>query len=164
MSEAKENTTSLKIINEDLMMERGKFEANGYTFTVYPVRLKEENDFFNDLHLNPVPKQIADGGEMTDEELALHVIALFSESANQDDDNKIKKISKFRQFVIKWFYRNDYHYYEDRPKIMPFIRWIERKVEYNHKRVRFYDLERKYGLSKAEIGRLFVYFYQLMGF
>lgn len=156
--------TSLKIINEDLMMERGKFEANGYTFMVYPVRLKEENDFFSDLELSPIPKQIADGETMTDEDLALYVITLFSESVNYADGEPHKKINKFRKFVVKYFYRNDYHYYEDRPKIMKFIHWIEQKVEHKGKRIKFYDLERKYGLSKAEIGRLFIYFYQLVGF
>ena len=156
--------TSLKIINEDIMMERGTFEANGYTFMVYPVRLKEENDFFSDLKVSPIPKKIVDGETMTDEELALYVITLFSESINYDDGEQPKNISKFRQFIIKYFYHNDYHCYEDRPKIMPFLRWIEQKVEYKGKRIRFYDLERKYGLSKAEIGRLFVYFYQLVGF
>lgn len=162
MSEAKEN--SLKVINEDLMMERGKFEANGYTFTVYPVRLGEENDFFNDLQLSPIPKQIADGETMTDEELALYVITLFGESVNYSDGEKPKAISKFRKFIVRYIYRNNYRFYENRPKIMPFIRWIERKVECKGKRIRFYDLERKYGLSKAEIGRLFIYFYQLTGF
>ena len=158
------NETNLKIINEDIMMERGKFEANGYAFTVYPVRLKEENDFFSDLGLSPIPKQIVDGGTITDEELALYVITLFSESANYAEGETPKKISKFRQFIIKHFYHNDYHYYEDRPKIMPFIRWLEGRVEYKGKPIKFYNLERKYGLSKAEIGRLFIYFYQLVGF
>lgn len=156
--------TNLKIINEDLMMERGKFEANGYTFMVYPVRLKEENDFFSCLELSPIPKQIVDGETMTDEELALYVITLFSKNANYGPDERPKEISKFRKFIIKYIYRNDYHYYEDRPKIMQFIKWIEKRVEYKNKPVKFYDLERKYGLSKAEIGKLFIYFYQLVGF
>lgn len=155
---------NLKIINEDIMMERGNFEANGYAFTVYPVRLKEENEFLSDLKVSPIPKKIIDGGTMTDEELALYVITLFSESANYDEGEQPKKISKFRQFIVKHFYHNDYRFYEDRPKIMPFLRWLEQKVEYEGKLVKFYDLERKYKLSKAEIGRLFIYFYQLVGF
>lgn len=155
---------SLKIINEDIMMERGKYKSNGYTFTVCPIRLGEENSFLSDLKLSPIPKQIADGETMTDEELALYVITLFSEAVNYDEGEQPKKISKFRQFIVKYFYHNDYRYYENRPKIMPFVRWIEQKVECKGKRIKFYDLERKYGLSKAEIGRLFIYFYQLMGF
>lgn len=158
------NETNLKIVNEDLMMERGKFEANGYTFTVYPVRLKEENDFFFDIELSPIPKQVADGGSMTDEELALYVITLFSISANYGEGEQPKKISKFRQFIIKYIFHNDYRYYEDRPKIMRFLKWFEKRVEYKNKPIKFYDLERKYGLSKAEIGKLFIYFYQLVGF
>lgn len=156
--------TSLKIINEDLMMERGKFEANGYTFMVYPVRLKEENDFLDDLKLNPIPVKMINGESVTDEEISAHVIALFRKESNYEENEKQINIGRFRRFVIKWFYQNNYHYYEDRPLIMPFVKWIERKVKHKGKCIKFYDLERKYGLSKAEIGRLFIYFYQLAGF
>lgn len=160
-----EKGTSLSIINEDIMMERGKFEANGYTFTVYPVRLKEEEAFYADTSmLSPIPKKIANGDTITDEELAMYVIALFSKTANYGTDDQPKEIGKFRKFIIRFFYHNDYHYYEDRPRIMPFVKWVEQKVKFNGKKVKFFDLERKFSLSKAEIGRLFIYFYQLTGF
>lgn len=152
--------TKAKVINRENMLERGKFEANGYTFTVKPVYLGEVDDYFEDMSLSPVPTE---GYEtLSDKELSKWAIALFSKSANEVE-NKPKKKFKFK-FLSKLFHKNDYNYYNHLPKVQPLIKWIEQKVEYKGKKIKFYDLERKYGLNKAEIERLFIYFHELSNF
>lgn len=162
MSEEKK-TDNLEIINEDIMMERGKFVANGYTFTISPVYLMEEDEYFGDLQLSPVPASAQDGEELTDKELGQWAMALFSTKVN-NDGKPYKKIGNLRRFWIWLFHRNDYHYYECAKNIVPYIKWIEKKVKYNGKRVRFYDLERKFELSKSEIESMFIYLHKLSGF
>lgn len=160
MSEA--NEKKLEIINEDVMMERGKFEANGYVFTVQPIFLREEDEYFSDLTISPIPPSLENGEMPTDKELGRWAIALFSEKAN--GGTPYKKMSTFRRFFIWLFHRNDYHYYADCKNIMPYVKWVEKKVKYKGRKVKFYQLERKFSLSKAEIEKLFIYLHQLSGF
>ncbi len=166
MSEVKENTqgneNSLEVINEDLMMERGKFKANGYTFTVQPIFLREEDEYFSDLKISPIPPSIAQGEMPTDKDLGRWAIALFSEKAN--GGQPYKKMGKVRRFFVWLFHHNDYHYYADCKNIAPYVKWVEKKVKYKGRKVRFFDLERKFSLSKAEIEKLFIYLHQLSGF
>lgn len=151
------------IVNEEIMLERGKFVANGYTFTVRPVYLGEEDEYLSEMTVSPIP--IEKEGEKIDQDddkkMSQWSIALFSESLN---GVKKRKKGRFYNFLCWLFRRRDYHYYSDVPAIQPLIKWIERKVTCNGKKIRFYDLERKYGLSKAEIERLFIYFHELSGF
>ena len=156
-------TNDLKIVNEDIMLERGKFVANGYTFMVSPIYLMEEDEYFADLKLSPVPADIDKGDEFTDKELGQWAMALFSTKVN-NDNQPYKKMSRLRRFFVWLFHRNDYHYYAEAKGIAPYIKWIEEKVKYKGKKVKFYDLERKFSLSKAEIERLFIYLHQLSGF
>lgn len=149
--------------NEDVMLERGKFLANGYTFIVKPVYLGEEDEYLSEMTISPIP--IAKDGEeidqSNDKQMSQWSIALFSESLN---GVKKKKRGRFYNFLCWLFRRRDYRYYSDTPAIQPLIKWIEKKVTCNGKKIRFYDLERKYGLSKADIERLFIYFHELSGF
>lgn len=156
-------TNNLEIVNEDIMLERGKFVANGYTFIVSPIYLMEEDEYFADLQLSPIPAGIEKGDELSDKELGQWAMALFSTKIN-NDGQPYKKMSRLRRFIVWLFYRNDYHYYAASKNIAPFVKWIEKKVKYKGKRVKFYDLERKFSLSKAEIERLFIYLHQLSGF
>lgn len=149
--------------NEDTMLERGKFIANGYTFIVKPVYLGEEDEYLSEMTVSPVPI-IGDGEELdkeNDKQMSQWSIALFSEALN---GVKKKKRGRIYNFLCWLFRRRDYRYYSDTPAIQPLIKWIEKKVTCNGKRIRFYDLERKYGLSKADIERLFIYFHELSGF
>lgn len=149
--------------NEDTMLERGKFLANGYTFIVRPVFLGEEDEYLAEMTVSPVP--ISKDGEAIDQkndkQMAQWSIALFSESLN---GVKKKKRGRLYNFLCWLFRRRDYRYYSDAPAIQPLIKWLERKVTCNGRKIRFYDLERKYGLSKADIERLFIYFHELSGF
>lgn len=170
MSEEKQ-VQKTEVINEDIMMERGLFTANGYTFTVKPVYLGEESLYLSEMTLAPVPNIESGNGEeektakdLTDKELSSWAIALFSHSINGADKGKLKKKGFFKRLFLKMFYKNDYRYYSDTPKVQPIIRWIEEKVSYNGHKIKFYDLERKFGLSKAEIEKLFIYFHELSGF
>lgn len=154
----------MDIKNEETMLERGKFVANGYTFTVRPVYLGEEDNFLSQVTISPVPVN-PDSNTVEeskdDKQLGKYAIALFSEALN----NVTKKThGRIYEFFCWLFKRRDYRYYKDVPLMQPLIMWIEKKVTYNGKKVYFYDLERKYGLSKTEIERLFIYFYELSGF
>lgn len=157
------NGENNNVLNEDTMLERGKFVANGYTFLVKPVYLGEEDEYLSEMTVSPIPI-IKEGEELNrenDKEMAQWPIVLFSESLN---NVKKKKRGRFYNFLCWLFRRRDYRYYSNVPSVQPLIKWIERKVTCNGKKVYFYDLERKYGLNKAEIERLFIYFHELSGF
>lgn len=155
------NENTLEVLHEDVMMERGKFTANGHTFMVRPVYLKEESEYFSEIRFSPAPD--SDEGEKTDKELAQYAIALFSDHINKPDGATTKRKGFFSRLVRR-FRRRNYRYYDDVPVIQPLIKWLERKVTYKGRRIRFYDLERKYGLNKAEIEKLIIYFQQLSFF
>lgn len=155
-----ENPNKVEVQNEEVMMERGKFTANGYTFTVQPVYLGEENLYLAEMQVSPVPnyddKPI---DELTDKELGEWVIALFSQTAAEQT-----KPNWFKRLFARLFHHNDYHYYNTNPVIQPLLKWIENKVSYNGQKVKFYELERKFGLNKVEIEQLFIYFHEISGF
>lgn len=154
----------MDIKNEETMLERGKFVANDYTFIVRPVYLGEEDDFLSQVTISPVPVNPENNtveNSKDDKQLGKYAIALFSEALN---NVKKKTHGRIYEFFCWLFNRRDYRYYKDVPLIQPLIKWIEKKVTCNGKKVYFYDLERKYGLSKAEIERLFIYFYEISGF
>lgn len=156
---SKEQENNLEVLHEDVMMERGKFTANGHTFMVRPVYLKEESEYFSEMHISPAPPS---GEEKTDKELAQYAIALFGDHVNNPDGGK--KESGLKGFFSRLFRRRNYRYYDDVPVIQPLVKWLERKVTYKGRRIRFYDLERKYGLNKAEIEKLIIYFQQISFF
>lgn len=152
------------VINKDTMLERGKFIANGYTFIVKPVFLGEEDDYLSQLTVSPIPVSMNGETEIdknNDKKMGDWIIALFSKQINKD--NK-KEHGKIYNFFIRIFHRKDYRYYSNLPTIQPLIMWLERKVTYKGRKVYFYDLERKFGLSKADIERLIIYFHELSGF
>ncbi len=158
-----EISTDKNIANQETMLERGKFLANGYTFTVKPVYLGEEDEYLSEMKVSPIP--VEKGGETLDKEndksMSQWAITLFSNALN--GVNK-KKRGRFYNFFCWLFRRRDYRYYSDVPVVQPLIKWIEKKVTCNGRKVYFYELERKYGLSKADIERLFIYFHEISGF
>lgn len=164
-----EQNVNTEILHEDVMMERGKIIANGHTFVVKPVYLGEETEFFSDMTLSetavfsPIPNAQNGVDKLTDEELGQWAIALFSSQFNEQKEKKKEKFF-FSKILNKIFRKKDYHYYSDVPVVQQLIKWIERKVTYNGKKIRFYDLERKYGLSKADIERMFIELYKISFF
>ncbi len=159
-----ENTNKVEVLNEEVMLERGKFTANGYTFTVEPVYLGEENLYLAEMQVSPVPNYKNEEedkpiSELEDKELSNWAIALFSQNQTET-----KKTGWFKRIFVKLFYKNNYRYYDNNPLIQPFIKWIEQKVSYNGKKIKFYELERKFGLNKSEIEKLFIYFHEISGF
>lgn len=153
------------VINQEAMMERGKFTANGYTFLVKPVFLGEEDDYLSQLTVSPIPKAIEGETEIdknNDKQMGNWIIALFSKQINSNQEEK--EHGKIYNFFVRLFHKKDYRYYSHVPAIQPLIMWLERKVTYKGRKVYFYDLERKFGLSKADIERLIIYFHELSGF
>lgn len=157
MNKKKEENKS-PVINEDVMMERGKFIANGYMFHVKPIFLGEEDEYLSEMTVSPV---LSDNeNQPTDKELGTWAIALFSSTVNKPN----KKQNKIIAFLKNLFCKKNYRYYDDYPAVQPLIKWLERKVTYKGKKIRFYDLERKFGLNKTEIEKLFIYFHEISGF
>ncbi len=149
--------------SEEIMLERGKFTANGYTFTVKPIYLGEEDEYKEDVKFALYPRT-NEKKEYTDKELNQYAILLFSKNNGFSVSTAPTGLfGKLKLCLVKTFCKN-YQYYSDNPAIVGVIKWIEKKVYYKNKRIKFYQLERKYGLSKAEIIKLFGYFEYLSGF
>lgn len=152
------------VVNENEIMERGFFTANGYTFMVKPIYLGEEDEYLSEVTAPIIPMAVGEAKEVDmddDKTLSRWIITLFSQTLN---GGKKRNHGRIYEFFCLLFRRRDYRYYSDVPAIQPHIKWLERKVTYKNKKVRFYDLERKFGLSKADIERLFIYFHELSGF
>lgn len=152
-----------KITDYETMTQRGTFVANGYKFTVKPVYLGEEMDYLADVSYPLYPRAKEDGEEPTDKELSVWAMMLFKQENKQDDRIKLGLFEKFKRWVAKTFVKN-YQYYSDNSSVSGLVKWIEKKVSYKGKPIKFYDLERKYGLTKSEIVKLFKYFQDLSGF
>lgn len=145
------------------MLERGIFEANGYKFTVKPVFLGEESEYIEDVGGAFYPRK-KNGEELTDKDMSHYAMALFQKTSGTNDRQEwLGLFGRFKRWFAKTFTKN-YEYYSDNPSVLGLVKWIERKVYYKGKRIRFYDLERKFGLNKSEIVKLFVYFQDLSGF
>lgn len=162
-----ENTNDIQPFQEeaenglDAMLERGIFIANGYKFVVKPIYLGEETEYMLDVpyFIYPQPK---DNEEITDKDLNRYAMMLFQKSKNPKNQ-KIGLFERFKRWFAKTFKKN-YEYYSDNPSVLGLVKWIERKVYYKGKNIKFYDLERKFGLTKSEIMELFGYFQDLSGF
>lgn len=142
---------------QDIMMERGMFTANGHTFKVRPIYLGEEDDYIKELKASPVPIPPQEGEpELTDKQLSHFLITFFSKTRKGSEDTK-KNRRKERVY-------KDYRRYSYNTDTMIVAKWIEKKVTYHGRKVRVYDLERKFGLNKAEIERMFMYLHELSGF
>ncbi len=150
--------------SREKMLQRGKFTANGYVFTVKPLLLGEEDEYLEDVKVALYPR--AEGKkpeDFTDKELSQYAIWLFSQRNEVALPKKQGLLDKLKLRLVKTFCKN-YQYYSDNPKAMGIIKWVEKKIYYKNKRIKFYDLERKYGLSKSEIIKMLGYFEELSGF
>lgn len=148
----------------DTMMERGEIVLNGHKFVVKPIYLGEEHDYLEDVSYSLYPR-IKEDQEPTQKELSRFAIFLFSQFEGDDEKSPVHKglFGKIKMWFIKRFI-HDYRYYSDNPSVVNLVKWIEKKVYYKKKPIKFYDLERKFGLNKAEIIELFRYFQDLSGF
>ena len=167
-----------KELQKDIMLERGKFCANGHVFEVKPIYLGEEDAYLESLTMSPVPKPITDanGKETTlsEKEIGQFLQFFFSnrrlaefEVASKHKIERLfpngKPITEAAVWRLKKTKRN-YLYYCDNPNAMIMAMWIERKVTYRGRPIRFYDLERKFMLNKSEIERMICYLHELSGF
>lgn len=167
-----------KELQKDIMLERGKFCANGHVFEVKPIYLGEEDSYLESLTMSPVPKPITDanGKETTlsEKEIGQFLQFFFSnrrlaefEVASKHKIDRLfpngKPITEASIWRLKKTKRN-YLYYCDNPNAMIMAMWLERKVTYRGRPIRFYDLERKFMLNKSEIERLICYLHELSGF
>lgn len=167
-----------KELQKDIMLERGKFCANGHVFEVKPIYLGEEDAYLESLTMSPVPKPITDanGKETTlsEKEIGQFLQFFFSnrrlaefEVASKHKIDRLfpngKPITEAAVWRLKKTKRN-YLYYCDNPNAMIMAMWLERKVSYRGRPIRFYDLERKFMLNKSEIERLICYLHELSGF
>ena len=147
----------------ETMLERGTFEANGYKFTVKPIFLGEEAEYLDDVAYALYPRA-KKGEEITDKDLSHYAMMLFREvNSKNNKHERVGLLERFKRWFAKTFIKN-YEYYSDNPSVLGLVKWIERKVYYKNKRIKFYELERKFGLTKAEIVKLFGYFQDLSGF
>lgn len=153
-------------IDRNSMFERGKITLNGYTFTVKPILLGEEDDYREDVKYNLYPRN-PDGTKKTDcteLELKQYIRYLFKKDDMTTFTNgQAGLLKKIKLWLVKTF-RRDYMYYSDNLAVLGLVKWIEKKVYYKGRHIRFYDLERKYKLTKIEILKLFEYFEELSDF
>lgn len=147
----------------ETMLERGVFVANGYKFTVKPIYLGEETEYLSDVSYALYPRT-KEGQEITDKDLSHYAMMLFrKENGINAEKERIGLFERFKRWFAKTF-KHNYEYYSDNPSVLGLVKWIEKKVSYKGRSIKFYDLERKYGLTKSEIVKLFGYFQDLSGF
>ena len=149
----------------ETIQERGSYYANGYKFEVEPIRFEEESSYFRDVPLsiylqNPEKE---DREEITEQYLARLIASLFQSNSEEEVEASLGKYGRLKLWLVKLTSKR-YKYYSDNPSVIGLIKWLERKVKYKHKHIRFYDLERKYKLTKREIAGLFLYMHNLSGF
>ena len=144
----------------ETMTERYEFSANGYSFTVKPVFLGEENDYFSDVSYALYPAK-KNGQEVTEKDLSHFAMALWRKDDSEPE--KLGFLERVKIFIAKKF-THTYEYYADVPSAAKIAKWVEKKVFYKGKPVRFYDLERKFQLSKSEIVNLLKVLQDASGF
>jgi len=167
-----------KELNKDIMLERGKFCANGHVFEVKPIYLGEEDAYLESLTMSPVPKPIMDANgketSLSEKEAGQFLQFFFSNRRLAEMESQSKRkidrlfpngkpITEAAIWRLKKTKRN-YLFYCDNPNAMIIAMWLERKVSYRGRPIRFYDLERKFKMNKSEIERLICYLHELSGF
>ncbi len=150
-------------LNKDKILERGKFTANGTTFTVKPIFLGEEDCYLGDLSFSPIPL-IKDDETLTDKErdkkIGSFIITLFSGKLTEMLKQKPKNLTLWEK-LLKRFSKK--HYYIGNGAY-PLVKWVQKKIFYKGRPVTFYDLERKYNVSKVDIEKMIIYMHELSGF
>lgn len=143
--------------DDEQTLERGVFVANNYIFDIQSVRFEEEREYFSDV---PLSIHLLNKKEEPQQDLARIMATLFQIDSEEEIKASLGKFGKLKLWLVKHFRRN-YKYYSDSPSATGLIKWLERKVRYKNKRIRFYDLERKFRLTKKEIADMFLYLHNL---
>ncbi len=150
-----------EITEYETVQERGQFTANGYTFDIEPVYFGEEPEYFAE---NPLSLHLQEKGEnLSDKDLATFIIALFQIKSKEEVKAELGFIGRIKLWLAK-LTKKDYRFYSDSPGAVGLIKWMERKVKYKGRHIRFYDLERKYKLTKIEIAEMYRYIEDMSGF
>lgn len=147
---------------KDKMDEKGRIMLNGFEFIITPIFIGEEEKFRNDVTFSALPRKENKDEDFTDKELSDHMITIFANQAFEKKENKCKIITNKKAIkIIKKFSKK--HYYADK-YAKPLVYWLQQKIRYKDKLVKFYDLERKFKLSKSDIGKIIVTLYKISGF
>jgi hypothetical protein len=140
--------------------KRGEFVANGIKFKVRPVDGVETVRFLKVLSEARIFAEVIGKGRF---QTALSFSRLFTDL---DENNKPRKRGFIEELKLKYYEKihKNYKRYKRFPLGCEVAEWVEKLVEVDNKRVRFYDLEKKYLLSKEEIEKLIIYICELSGF
>ena len=139
----------------DISINRGKFTANDVSFKVRPVTVEEFDSYMPMLN-----ETIAFIKESESVDLRKMLTAKFSLKATKRTSNFLIIIINH---ICSTFFKNYIHYKRFKHGYI-IAKWFEKLVTVNGKKVRFYDLERKYYLNKNEIIKLLNYINELSGF
>lgn len=145
--------------SEEIMNERGTFTANGYTFVVEPIYTEEAIRFREDVPYFLYPRN-EDGTpveELTKYDLALFIIRLFNSEKETAPNVETGLLDRVKLWLVKHC-KKKYEHYTSSPDALLISKWVEKKVTYKGKHIKFQDLERKFKLTKSEIAQLLGYF------
>lgn len=151
--------------SRDIILERTLLEINGHTFKIKPITLGEEVDFQTDFKYSIMPE--TNGKEIEDDDIMQLMMGLFADKKRILEEMGSIHIRKktWTQIFKELYYRNrkDKKYYQNVAGY-GMVKWLEKKVSCNGRKIKFYDLERKYGLTKLEIHQLMSKFMEISNF
>lgn len=147
--------------SREIMLQRWTFSANNYTFVLIPVFLKEIPEFIEDSL--PFIEGTGENGEVTEFDYKKFMLFNFMttvESVNPilqeneaDKSNKPEVSGRFKKIINRQkTLTNEYSKILNGGMI---AKWMERKVKYDDKPIRFDDLEEKFFLNKTEIAKMY---------
>ncbi len=161
LEEEEESTVKLST-----MTQRGIYTAYKYTFNVEPIYLQEVDEYLHDNVYVPRKTDI-NGNVITDKELSTFMSQCFlkdtakaTETEEEVEEKKESAVDKVKSL----FRKKSKVDYSEFPMAKGIVKWVERKVSYNGKKICFEDLEQKYKLSKVEIAKLIMYLSEFSGF
>lgn len=161
---------------KDMMMDRTYVNINGFEFMVKPVFLGEEREFLK-YYTTPFMAIANEDGEITTKAKLDLMLKMFNTQNKSETEidirveatkkiQEVKDMSLFgvlKKYIYKKFGVVEIDYYDGTPAY-GLIVWLEKKVYYEGKKIRFSDLERKYDLTKLEIYELITHFLEISNF
>lgn len=171
-----------------LSSQRWIYAANDYNFILKPVCCKEIKEFMDDAV--PMPPMGIDDNSPSDIEYNDFIINMFkytfddmkiyddeeAEKVIQDnkeliqdsesiDKNKIKLLNMLTKRQEKNAIKSNSEFnYSNIFNGNLIVKWIERKVSFQNELIKFQDLEEKFELSHAEIGKMYSKILEISGF
>ena len=151
--------------SRDVMLERTLIKINGHTFKIKPITLGEEVDFQTDFKYSIMPD--TNGNEVEDDDIMQLMMGLFADKKRILEEMGSIHLKKktWLQIFRELYYKNrkNKKYYQNVAGY-GMVKWLEKKVSCDGKKIKFYDLERKYGLTKLEIHQLMSKFMEISNF